>query len=67
MAKYYRFHYSSGYPGADSDEVIRIHDEAAVKGIFDDWYEAQRVDCGSFKEISEKDALYLGIDEDLTD
>lgn len=70
MAKYYKFHYSAGYVGTDETEVYKYDDsveEKNVKEDFEDWYEEQRKDTGSFKEISEEEAESEGIDEDLSE
>lgn len=70
MAKYYRFKYSAGYIGTDTEEIFKFNDditEKEVDEIFDDWYAEQRSDYGSNEEISEEEAERLGIDGDYTE
>lgn len=70
MAKYYKFHYSAGYAGTDETAVYKYDDsveEKNVKEDFEDWYEEQRKDVGSFKEISEEEAENEGIYEDFSE
>ncbi len=67
MSKYYKFYYNAGYIGTDVEEVFKISDDTSarkVEEIFDEWYDEQRSDSGSFEEISEDEAEEIGIDED---
>ncbi len=59
MAKYYKFKYSAGFSGTETNEVIKFSDdvsESEVQETFDDWYAEQRRDCGDFEEISKEEA-----------
>ncbi len=64
MAKYYKFKYSAGFSGTETDKVIKFSDditETEVQEAFDDWYAEQRRDYGDFEEISEEEAASLGV------
>lgn len=70
MAKYFKFHYDAGYIGTDVNEVFKFDGDISdneVEDVFDNWYDEQRSDNGSYEEISQEEAEELGIDDDLSE
>lgn len=70
ISKYYRFKYSAGYAGTDTEEIVEVPDSYTsgdVQELFDEWYEEQDTSYGDFEEISEDEAQSCGIEESYCD
>ena len=58
MAKYYKFNYTTGYVGTDTEVIFKFPDDWTDKDIariFDEWYDEQRSDSGDYEELDQED------------